>query len=30
MWRRPTVWSDEDHLLLVTLAGACAMVSEAA
>ncbi len=30
MWRRPTAWSDEDHLLLVTLAGACAMVSEAA
>lgn len=28
LWRR-VAWSDEDHLLLVTLAGACAMVSGA-
>jgi len=29
-WRRPAAWSDEDHLLLVTLAAACAMATGAA
>ncbi len=29
LWRRPE-WPDEDHLLLVTLAGACAMVASPA